>query len=243
MVVLLVVLTVLGCIGVDLVLKRREKAAAEARLVREPAALFPSLTAQELPGGLFVHSGHTWAKLDSSRRRAGGAGRVRAGSPRKGRPVRASRGRDGASPGRAGVRRPPVGQADRVRVPRRRRRLRGERTDQRRPGGGAEGALREGVGVHAPAVQPLPGHQEAPDRRGGRGLAGKGGAQLHRVRLPCTGRCPWKWEPPCRTEGSMPRGSWSRWMERSCRSRSGNISADVGYHGRKERWPSTDGTS
>jgi glycine cleavage system H lipoate-binding protein len=65
MVVLLVVLTILGCIGVDLALKRREKAAAEARSVREPAALFPSLTAQELPGGLFVHSGHTWAKLDS----------------------------------------------------------------------------------------------------------------------------------------------------------------------------------
>jgi glycine cleavage system H protein len=65
MVVLLVVLTVLGCIAVGFALKRREKAAAEARLVREPAALFPSRTAQELPGGLFVHSGHTWARLDS----------------------------------------------------------------------------------------------------------------------------------------------------------------------------------
>jgi len=65
MVVLLVVLTVLGCIGVDLALRRRAKA-AEARLVREPAALLPSLTPQELPGGLFVHSGHTWAKLDPS---------------------------------------------------------------------------------------------------------------------------------------------------------------------------------
>ena len=66
MVVLLVVLTVLGCIGVELALKRKKKAAAEARLVRAPAALFASQTAQELPGGLFVHSGHTWAKLDSS---------------------------------------------------------------------------------------------------------------------------------------------------------------------------------
>jgi len=66
MVVLLVVLTILCCIAVDLALKRREKAAAEGRLVREPAALFPSQTAQELPGGLFVHSGHTWAKLDAS---------------------------------------------------------------------------------------------------------------------------------------------------------------------------------
>jgi len=65
MVVLLVLLTVLGCIGVNLALRRREKA-AEARPVREPAALFPSQTAQGLPGGLFVHEGHTWAKLDSS---------------------------------------------------------------------------------------------------------------------------------------------------------------------------------
>jgi glycine cleavage system H lipoate-binding protein len=64
MVVLLVILTVLGCIGVDLALKRREKAAAEARRVPEPAALFPFHTAEELPGGLFVHSGHTWAKID-----------------------------------------------------------------------------------------------------------------------------------------------------------------------------------
>ena len=66
MVVLLVLLTVLGCIGVSLALRRREKAAAEARTVRETDALFPSRTTQELPGGLFVHEGHTWAKLDSS---------------------------------------------------------------------------------------------------------------------------------------------------------------------------------
>jgi len=66
MVVLLVVLTVLGCIGASLTLRRREEAAAAARVVREPAALFPSLAAQEVPGGLFVHGGHTWAKLDSS---------------------------------------------------------------------------------------------------------------------------------------------------------------------------------
>jgi len=64
MVVLLVVVTLLACIGVDLALRRREKAAAEARSVREPAARFPSLAGRELPSGLFVHSGHTWAKLD-----------------------------------------------------------------------------------------------------------------------------------------------------------------------------------
>ena len=66
MVVLLVLLTVLACIGANLTLRRREKAAAEARAVREPAVLFPSQAAQELPGGLFVHGGHTWAKLDST---------------------------------------------------------------------------------------------------------------------------------------------------------------------------------
>jgi glycine cleavage system H lipoate-binding protein len=66
MVVLLVVLTILCCIGVELALRRREKAAAEASAVGVPAAVLPSLTTQELPGGLFVHSGHTWAKLDPS---------------------------------------------------------------------------------------------------------------------------------------------------------------------------------
>lgn len=65
MVFLLVLLTVLGCVAADLALRRR-KEAEEARGVRAPAALLPSLAAQELPGGLFVHSGHTWAKLDSS---------------------------------------------------------------------------------------------------------------------------------------------------------------------------------
>src|SRR5512143_3002946 len=63
MVVLLVLLTVLGCIGVSMALRRKGKAAVE---VREPATLFPSQTAHELPGGLFVHGGHTWAKLDST---------------------------------------------------------------------------------------------------------------------------------------------------------------------------------
>lgn len=67
MVALLFLLTILGCVAVDVILNRRKKAAAEARaVVREPAGLFPLQTAQELPGGLFVHGGHTWAKLDST---------------------------------------------------------------------------------------------------------------------------------------------------------------------------------
>jgi len=66
MVFLLVLLTVLGCVAADLALRRRKEAAEEARVARAAAALLPSLAAQELPGGLFVHSGHTWAKLDPS---------------------------------------------------------------------------------------------------------------------------------------------------------------------------------
>jgi len=66
MVVLLFLLTVLGFVAADRILRLRKTAATEARSVREPSAPFPSLTAQELPGGLFVHNGHTWAKLDSS---------------------------------------------------------------------------------------------------------------------------------------------------------------------------------
>jgi glycine cleavage system H lipoate-binding protein len=66
MVVLLFLLTVLGCVAVDRILRLRKKAAAESRVSREPAAWIPSLAVQELPGGLFVHGGHTWAKLDSS---------------------------------------------------------------------------------------------------------------------------------------------------------------------------------
>jgi glycine cleavage system H lipoate-binding protein len=65
MVALLFLLTILGCFAVNAILNRRKKAAA-TRPVREPAALFPSQAAQELPGGLFVHEGHTWAKLDST---------------------------------------------------------------------------------------------------------------------------------------------------------------------------------
>ncbi len=66
MVVLLFLLTVVACVAADRILRLRETSAAESRRVREPAARIPSLAAQELPGGLFVHGGHTWAKLDSS---------------------------------------------------------------------------------------------------------------------------------------------------------------------------------
>ncbi len=152
MVALLVVLTVLGCIAVDLAIKRREK--ASARLVREPAALFPALTAQELPGGLFVHGGHTWAKLDPSGAVQVGLDGFSGEQGILGRVDRFELPPDGATvrqgePAFAALQ----GEADRVRLPRRRRGLRGERADQRRPGGGAEGALREGMGVHAPAVR------------------------------------------------------------------------------------------
>ncbi len=68
MVVLLVILTVLGCIAVEWHLRRREKRrrVEESPAFLNPQGLFPGLAVQELPGGLFIHSGHTWAKLDVS---------------------------------------------------------------------------------------------------------------------------------------------------------------------------------
>jgi len=67
MVVILILLTVLAFITVELILKRREKLrAAESLELGEPAGIFPYRAAHELPGGLFFHSGHTWAKLEPS---------------------------------------------------------------------------------------------------------------------------------------------------------------------------------
>ncbi len=66
MVVILIILTILGCIAVDLLIRRKERLQeAESAAFRKPAFLLPSLAAQEPPGGLFFHSGHTWAKLES----------------------------------------------------------------------------------------------------------------------------------------------------------------------------------
>src|SRR4030067_1607694 len=68
MVVILLLLTVLAFITVELILKRREKLreATESLELGEPAMIFPYRAAHELPGGLFFHSGHTWAKLEPS---------------------------------------------------------------------------------------------------------------------------------------------------------------------------------
>ncbi|MBI5419920.1 MAG: glycine cleavage system protein H [Deltaproteobacteria bacterium] len=68
MVVLLFLLTVLGFITVELILRWREerRAAAESLAHREPAGLLPGWAVRQLPGGLFFHSGHTWAKLQPS---------------------------------------------------------------------------------------------------------------------------------------------------------------------------------
>ena len=65
MVVILFVLTILACIAVDLLIRRAERRReAESAALRKPAILLPSLVPQELPGGIFFHSGHTWAKLE-----------------------------------------------------------------------------------------------------------------------------------------------------------------------------------
>lgn len=67
MVVLLVILTILACITVDLLIRRAERLrAAESAGLRKADRLLPSLAAVELPGGLFLHGGHTWAKLEPS---------------------------------------------------------------------------------------------------------------------------------------------------------------------------------
>lgn len=72
MVVLLVVLTVLACIGVELLLRKRARRLTETAETapREPAAAAPDLLpyglACRLPGGVFLHGGHTWAHLELS---------------------------------------------------------------------------------------------------------------------------------------------------------------------------------
>ncbi len=66
MVVLLAILTVLVCIAVDLLIRRAERMRASKAASPVAERLLPSLAVQELPGGLFFHEGHTWAKLESS---------------------------------------------------------------------------------------------------------------------------------------------------------------------------------
>jgi glycine cleavage system H lipoate-binding protein len=67
MVVLLVLLTILGCIAVELALRRREARRVSRSLREEETArMLPFVTDLPLAGGLFLHSGHTWAKFDPS---------------------------------------------------------------------------------------------------------------------------------------------------------------------------------
>ena len=67
MVVLLVILTVLCFITVELTIRWKEKRRVEASLgVLDPATLLPYRPAHEMPGGLFFHGGHTWAKIENS---------------------------------------------------------------------------------------------------------------------------------------------------------------------------------
>jgi glycine cleavage system H lipoate-binding protein len=67
MVLILLALTILGCIAVEVYFRRKEKRglAESLRLGEEPGVL-PFWASHELPDGLFVHSGHTWAKVGSS---------------------------------------------------------------------------------------------------------------------------------------------------------------------------------
>ncbi len=67
MVVLLVILTVLCFITVELAIRWKEKRLVEASLrAMDPSTLLPYRPAYEMPGGLFFHGGHTWAKIENS---------------------------------------------------------------------------------------------------------------------------------------------------------------------------------
>jgi len=68
MVILLILVTVLGCITIQLILRWREqrRTADESGGLPSPAGLLPLLASEEPPGGLFLHGGHTWAKLETS---------------------------------------------------------------------------------------------------------------------------------------------------------------------------------
>jgi glycine cleavage system H lipoate-binding protein len=67
MVLILVLITVLGCIAVQWTLQRKAaRKAAESLAHEETERFLPSLAGQEALRGLFLHNGHTWARLDPS---------------------------------------------------------------------------------------------------------------------------------------------------------------------------------
>ncbi len=67
MVIMLVVLTVLGCVAAELYMRGKEKRKmAEALAACGAPGALPTWAAYELPDTHFLHSGHTWAKVESS---------------------------------------------------------------------------------------------------------------------------------------------------------------------------------
>jgi glycine cleavage system H protein len=68
MVILFVLVTIAGCLVVELVRQSRERRemANESGPLTGPDYLLPLIAYEEPPGGLFLHSGHTWAKLETS---------------------------------------------------------------------------------------------------------------------------------------------------------------------------------
>ena len=67
MVLILVLITILGCIAVQWTLQRKgARRRAESLAHGETARFLPSLAGEEALDGLFLHKGHTWAKLDPS---------------------------------------------------------------------------------------------------------------------------------------------------------------------------------
>ena len=70
MIVFLVVLTFAVCITIDYALRRkRERSAVETVVLAAPASVAAALVppgGRRIPGGVFVHGGHTWAYLQPS---------------------------------------------------------------------------------------------------------------------------------------------------------------------------------
>jgi glycine cleavage system H protein len=72
MVVLFVILTVLACIGLELYLRKRAGRRIETAeaVLQGPVAATPNILpfgiAYQVPGGVFLHGGHTWAHLELS---------------------------------------------------------------------------------------------------------------------------------------------------------------------------------
>ncbi len=210
MVVLLFLLTVLGCVAVDLCPPAEEKGGGGSPACPGAGRAVP------FPGGAGTagrpvrpqrpHLG----EARSLRRRSGGAGRFRTGES-SGGSTGSSFPRTGRRFARASRRSPPSS--------------RGKRIEFVSPVDGVVCAVNERINADpaearkepyekgwAFMIRPSNLSQNLKKLR----IGAEAVAWMEReVKVspsssPCTGRCPWKWGPPCRTEGVHVEGSWRR---------------------------------